>query len=89
MARYTCQLNDPLASVADPLFTRAASQALSFGEAWTATLSFSFQLFLDFSAYTDMAIGLAIMFGIRLPINFNSPYKSTSISEFWTRWKGC
>jgi D-alanyl-lipoteichoic acid acyltransferase DltB (MBOAT superfamily) len=54
--------------------------------AWTSTLAYTLQLYFDFSGYIDMAIGLAAMFGIRLPINFNSPYKSRSISEFWTRW---
>ena len=44
------------------------------------------QIYFDFSGYTDMAIGLSLMFGVRLPVNFNSPYKSTSIIDFWRRW---
>lgn len=55
-------------------------------EAWTGALAYSFQIYFDFSGYSDMAIGLGRMFGIRLPVNFNSPYKATSIIEFWRRW---
>ena len=53
---------------------------------WTAALSYTFQLYFDFSGYSDMAIGLARMFGVRLPANFDSPYKATSIIDFWRRW---
>jgi alginate O-acetyltransferase complex protein AlgI len=77
---------DKLAQVADPLFTRAGHEWLSFGDAWTAALAFSFQLFLDFSAYTEMAIGIALMFGVLLPENFRRPYLSTNMREFWRRW---
>lgn len=59
---------------------------LKFFEAWGASLSYTFQLYFDFSGYADMAIGLALMFNIALPINFNSPYKSTNIQDFWRRW---
>jgi len=59
---------------------------LNFLEAWATSLSYTFQLYFDFSGYTDMAIGLALLFNIRLPINFNSPYKATSIQDFWRRW---
>jgi alginate O-acetyltransferase complex protein AlgI len=59
---------------------------LSLFEAWAASLSYTFQLYFDFSGYTDMAIGLALLFNIRLPINFNSPYKATNIQDFWRRW---
>ena len=55
-------------------------------ESWATSLSYTFQLYFDFSGYCDMAMGLALMFGIVLPINFNSPYKSTNIAEFWRRW---
>jgi D-alanyl-lipoteichoic acid acyltransferase DltB (MBOAT superfamily) len=55
-------------------------------EAWAGALAYTFQLYFDFSAYSDMAYGLSYMFGIILPINFNSPYKATSIIEFWRRW---
>ena len=59
---------------------------LSQLEAWAGALAYTFQLYFDFSAYSDMAYGLSYMFGIILPINFNSPYRSTSIIEFWRRW---
>jgi len=59
---------------------------LNLVEAWTTSLSYTFQLYFDFSGYTDMAIGAALLFNIKLPINFNSPYKATSIQEFWRRW---
>lgn len=59
---------------------------LSLFEAWATSLSYTFQLYFDFSGYTDMAIGLALLFNIRLPINFHSPYKATDIQDFWRRW---
>jgi len=59
---------------------------LNFFEAWATSLSYTFQLYFDFSGYTDMAIGVALLFNIKLPINFNSPYKATSIQDFWRRW---
>jgi alginate O-acetyltransferase complex protein AlgI len=60
--------------------------ALSFFCAWGTALSYSLQIYYDFSGYTDMAIGAALMFNIRLPVNFNSPYKAQNIQEFWRRW---
>lgn len=60
--------------------------SLGFVSSWVATLSYSFQLYFDFSGYSDMAIGIGLMFGMKLPENFNSPYKSSSITEFWRRW---
>ena len=62
------------------------SEVLSFFEAWATSLSYTFQLYFDFSGYTDMAIGVALLFNIKLPINFNSPYKSLNIQDFWRRW---
>jgi alginate O-acetyltransferase complex protein AlgI len=55
-------------------------------EAWIGALSYAFQIYWDFSGYTDMAIGAALLFNIWLPINFNSPYKSADLADFWTRW---
>jgi D-alanyl-lipoteichoic acid acyltransferase DltB (MBOAT superfamily) len=55
-------------------------------DAWATSLSYSFQLYYDFSGYTDMAIGAALLFNIRLPVNFNSPYRATDIQDFWRRW---
>lgn len=63
-----------------------AGLPVGFFECWGALLAFSFQMYFDFSGYCDMAIGLGLMFGIRLPINFNSPYKSATIAEYWRRW---
>lgn len=59
---------------------------LSFIEAWVVSLSYTFQLYFDFSGYMDMATGAALFFNIKLPINFNSPYKSLNIQEVWSRW---
>ncbi len=60
--------------------------SLNFFEAWFTSLSYTFQLYFDFSGYSDMAVGIGWMFNINLPINFNSPYKATSIIDFWRRW---
>lgn len=60
--------------------------ALTTSEAWMTSLAYTFQLYFDFSGYSDMAIGLALLFNIALPINFNSPYKAVSIQDFWRRW---
>ena len=59
---------------------------LNLFEAWATSLSYTFQLYFDFSGYTDMAIGVALLFNIKLPINFNSPYKAKNIQDFWRRW---
>lgn len=66
----------------------AASQGigLTFAESWVGALGYTLQLYFDFSGYCDMAIGASYMFGIRLPLNFNSPYKAISIVDFWRRW---
>jgi alginate O-acetyltransferase complex protein AlgI len=77
---------DHLSVLADPVFDGALSAQPDFISSWIGVLAFGFGLYFDFSAYSDMAVGLARMFGIRLPYNFNSPYKSTSIIEFWKRW---
>jgi alginate O-acetyltransferase complex protein AlgI len=80
-------LADGVAIYATPVFDAAqAGTALTFFEAWGGALAYTFQLYFDFSGYSDMAIGLARMFGVRLPLNFNSPYQSTSIIDFWRRW---
>jgi alginate O-acetyltransferase complex protein AlgI len=80
-------LADRLAETATPLFDRAAiGDVLTLGESWAASTSYSLQLYFDFSGYSDMAIGLALMMGFTLPINFNAPYRAASIQEFWRRW---
>lgn len=76
---------DNLAGYASPVFESQAA-APTFFEAWGGVLAYSFQLYFDFSGYSDMAIGLSRLLGIRLPLNFNSPYKSQNIAEFWRRW---
>jgi len=60
--------------------------AVSTGDAWLGVLAYTLQLYFDFAGYSDMAIGLGLMFGVRLPINFNSPYKAVSVVDFWRRW---
>lgn len=77
-------LADPLAMVVERGFGDPAALGLVFS--WVAALAYSVQLYFDFSGYSDMAIGLAILFGLRFPLNFNSPYKARSIIEFWQRW---
>jgi D-alanyl-lipoteichoic acid acyltransferase DltB (MBOAT superfamily) len=77
---------DQLSVLADPVFDGALSVQPDLVGSWIALLAFSLGLYFDFSGYSDMAVGLARMFGIRLPYNFNSPYQSTSIIEFWKRW---
>lgn len=62
------------------------AEVLSLLEAWATSLSYTFQLYFDFSGYTDMALGVALLFNIKLPINFNSPYKALNIQDFWRRW---
>lgn len=78
---------DNLAEYANPVFT-AASQGHTpmFFEAWIGALAYTLQLYFDFSGYSDMAIGLSLMFNVRLPLNFDSPYKATNIIDFWRRW---
>lgn len=79
-------LADPLSSLAAPVFASATGAPPGLTEAWLGVTAFGLGLYFDFSAYSDMAIGLARMFGLRLPYNFNSPYKATSIIDFWRRW---
>jgi D-alanyl-lipoteichoic acid acyltransferase DltB (MBOAT superfamily) len=62
------------------------AKALTLVDAWVTSLSYTLQLYFDFSAYTDMALGAALMFNIRLPFNFNSPYSALNITDFWRRW---
>jgi D-alanyl-lipoteichoic acid acyltransferase DltB (MBOAT superfamily) len=80
-------LADGVARYANPIFdSAAAGEQLTFFDAWGGALAYTMQLYFDFSGYSDMAIGAARIFGIRLPLNFHSPYKATSIIEFWRRW---
>ena len=73
------------AELADEVYALPISE-LNSSEAWLGSLAYTFQIYFDFSGYSDMAIGLAMIFGFRLPENFNNPYLSLSISDFWRRW---
>ena len=75
---------DRLAPWAADAFARP--DTLTFLEAWIGALSYTFQLYFDFSGYSEMAIGLGLMFNLKLPVNFNSPYQATSMIDFWRRW---
>jgi alginate O-acetyltransferase complex protein AlgI len=77
-------LADSLAAFVDPALADYGS--LSTLGAWLIFAAYSFQLYFDFAGYSDMAIGLGLMFGLRIPINFNSPYKALDPSDFWRRW---
>jgi alginate O-acetyltransferase complex protein AlgI len=78
---------DGVVSYIAPVFNAAKEGVIpSFGDAWLGTLAYTVQLYFDFSGYSDMAIGLSLLFNIKLPINFNSPYQAVNITEFWRRW---
>ena len=81
-------LADPLGSYATLLFDGVSNGAVNpkFFLSWYGALAYAFQVYFDFSGYSDMAVGLALMFGVLLPINFNAPYRATSIIDFWQRW---
>lgn len=77
---------DTIAPYADVAFELAGAGTLTPAFAWMGAVAFALQLYFDFSGYSDMAVGISLMFGIRLPVNFNSPYKATSMIDFWSRW---
>ncbi|MDO8343878.1 MAG: MBOAT family O-acyltransferase [Cellvibrio sp.] len=78
---------DALAPYANGIFNGVQNGILpSSYEAWAGALTYTLQLYFDFSGYTDMALGIALLFNIKLPVNFDSPYKATSIIDFWRRW---
>jgi alginate O-acetyltransferase complex protein AlgI len=80
-------LADSAAEYANAIYTAAGqSGPLTTFDAWLGTIAFGFQIYFDFSSYSDMAIGLARIFGIKFPANFNSPYRATSVIAFWERW---
>ncbi|CAM2851369.1 MBOAT family protein [Komagataeibacter xylinus] len=80
-------LADTLGSLCAPVFEAAhMGHAPALGAAWLAAVSFMLQIYFDFSGYSDMAIGMALMMGIRLPFNFNAPYRAVSVRDFWRRW---
>ena len=75
---------DTLGGWARPIFENAA--IVSFFEGWFGAICYTFQLYYDFSAYSEMAVGLALMFNLKFPVNFDSPYHALSVQEFWRRW---
>ncbi len=79
-------LAEQMGAWSDGFFASAAGGVPGLVDSWLAALCFTFQIYFDFSAYSDMAVGLSRMFGIWLPVNFNSPYKATNIIDFWRRW---
>jgi alginate O-acetyltransferase complex protein AlgI len=78
-------LADHFALVADPYFSHVTAHP-GMLQAWTAALAFAMQIFFDFSGYTDIAIGCALLFGFHFPVNFRRPYLATGIADFWRRW---
>ena len=79
-------LADGLARIADPVFTAAELGVPALSQAVAGTLAFALQVFFDFAAYSDMAIGLALAMGLHFPLNFNQPYRSANLRQFWRRW---
>ena len=80
-------LADNIAAYANPVFDSAAAGGdTALLDSWIAAVAYTLQLYFDFSGYSDMAIGLARLFGLKLPLNFDSPFKAASIIEFWNRW---
>ncbi len=78
-------LGDPIGKLIDPIYAAAAVGPVTNGSAWLAP-GFALQIFFDFAGYSDVAIGLGLLFGIQLPYNFNAPFRAPSILEFWQRW---
>jgi alginate O-acetyltransferase complex protein AlgI len=78
-------LGDRIGRLLDPIYEQAKLGLVPDGESWVA-LSFGFQILYDFAGYSDIAIGLGLLFGVQLPFNFNAPFRSSSIQDFWQRW---
>lgn len=78
-------LGDPIGRIVDPIYAQAKIGAVPDGQSWLA-LGFMFQILFDFAGYSDIAIGLALLFGVQLPYNFNAPFRSTNMQDFWQRW---
>ena len=81
-----CLLADSFAPDAAAAFNAAGAVTLGVAAAWKGAIAYTLQLYFDFSGYIDMAIGLSLCFGVRLPLNFDSPYRATNIIDFWRRW---
>src|SRR6478752_6025030 len=78
-------LADPIAHVIDPIYAQAKLGPVAHGDSWLA-LGFIFQILFDFAGYSDIAIGLGLLFGVQLPYNFNAPFRATNMQDFWQRW---
>jgi alginate O-acetyltransferase complex protein AlgI len=78
-------LGDRIGRLLDPIYAQAKLGAVPGGDSWLA-LGFNIQILFDFGGYSDIAIGLGLLFGVQLPFNFNAPFRSTSIQDFWQRW---
>jgi len=78
-------LADPIAHVVDPIYAQAKLGPVAHGDSWLA-LGFMFQILFDFAGYSDIAIGVALLFGVKLPYNFDAPFRSSSLQDFWQRW---
>ncbi len=79
-------LADSVAPIANETFTHINTESVPTWQAWQGTVAYTLQIYFDFSGYSDMAVGLSLLIGVRLPYNFNSPYKARNITEFWRRW---
>jgi D-alanyl-lipoteichoic acid acyltransferase DltB (MBOAT superfamily) len=77
---------DSIAPIANRVFSLTHAESIGFADSWLGALAYAGQIYFDFSGYSDMAVGVGLMLGIRLPYNFNSPYQAVSISDFWRRW---
>ena len=82
-----CQymLGDPIGRVIDPIYAQAKLGPVPEGLSWLA-LGFSFQILFDFAGYSDIAIGLGLLFGVKLPYNFDAPLRTTNLVDLWQRW---
>src|SRR4051812_4200467 len=78
-------LGDPIGRLVDPIYAQARVGAVAQGDSWLA-LGFMFQILFDFAGYSDIAIGVALLFGVQLPYNFNAPFRASSLQDFWQRW---
>jgi alginate O-acetyltransferase complex protein AlgI len=78
-------VSDSIGRLLDPIYAQAKLGPVPDGQSWLA-LGFGFQVLFDFAGYSDVAIGLGLLFGVQLPFNFNAPFRSTSIQDFWQRW---
>jgi D-alanyl-lipoteichoic acid acyltransferase DltB (MBOAT superfamily) len=79
------ELADRIGTIINPIYAQAAVGPVPMGQAWLA-LAFNIQILFDFAGYSDIAIGLGLLFGVQLPFNFNAPFHSTNIQDFWQRW---